>query len=96
MNTRKMSGIALISLMLTGCSTMNSNFSCNATAGDSCLSIEQVDSMTRFADDGAPNRSKSNMMKAENSLQSNQGAVAKMENGQSIWVARKARGQSWA
>jgi hypothetical protein len=36
------------------------------------------------------------MMKAENGLQSNQGAIAKMENGQSVWVARKARGQSWA
>ena len=96
MNTRKMSGIALMSMWLAGCGTMNSNFSCNATAGDSCLTIEQVDAMTRFADDDAPNRSKRNMMKAENSLQSNQGAVAKMENGQSIWVARKARGQSWA
>jgi conjugal transfer pilus assembly protein TraV len=96
MNTRKMSGIALMSMWLAGCGTMNSNFSCNATAGDSCLTIEQVDAMTRFADDDAPNRSKRNMMKAENSLQSNQGVVAKMENGQSIWVARKARGQSWA
>lgn len=95
MNTRKMSLIALISLALTGCGTMNSNFSCNATAGDSCLTIEQVDSMTRFADDGIPNRSKRNMMKAENSIQS-QGAVATMRNGQSVWVARKARGQTWA
>lgn len=95
MNRRKMSGIALISLALTGCGTMNSDFSCNATAGDSCLTIEQVDAMTRFADDGLQNRSKRNMMKAENSLQS-QGAVATMRNGQSVWVARKARGQTWA
>jgi conjugal transfer pilus assembly protein TraV len=95
MNRRKMSGIALISLALTGCGTMNSDFSCNATAGDSCLTIEQVDAMTRFADDGIPNRSKRNMMKAENSLQS-QGTVATMRNGQSVWVARKARGQTWA
>ena len=96
MNTKKLSVVVMIVLTLTGCGTMNSNFSCNVTAGDSCLTIEQVDAMTRFADDDAPNRSKRNMMKAENSLQSNQGAVAKMENGQSIWVARKARGQSWA
>ena len=40
----------IISVLLTGCGTMNSNFSCNATAGDSCLTIEQVDAMTRFAD----------------------------------------------
>ena len=96
MSTRKMSFIALIALMLTGCGTMNSDFSCNATAGDSCLTIEQDDAMTRLADDGVPNRSKRHMMKAENGLQSNQGAIAKMENGQSVWVARKARGQSWA
>ncbi|MBJ16549.1 MAG: conjugal transfer protein [Legionellaceae bacterium] len=95
MNTSKMSFIALTALTLTGCGTMNSDFSCNATAGDSCLTIEQVDAMTRFADDGALNRSKRNMMKAENSLQS-QGAIAKMENGQSVWVARKALVQSWA
>ena len=36
---------------LTACSPVNSEFSCNKTAGDSCLTIEQVDSMTRFADD---------------------------------------------
>lgn len=95
MNTKKMSFIALTALTLNGCGTMNSNFSCNATAGDSCLTIEQVDSMTRFADDAVPNRSKRNMMKAENSLQS-QGAVATMRNGQSVWVARKAKEQTWA
>ena len=96
MKPRKMSFIALFALTLIGCGTMNSDFSCNATAGDSCLTIEQVDAMTRFADDGAPNKSKRHRMKAENSLQTNQGAVANMENGQSVWVARKARGQSWA
>lgn len=96
MNTRKMSFITLLSLMLLGCGTMNSNFSCNATASDSCLTIEQVDSMTRFADDRVPNSSKRHRMKAENSLQSNQGAIAKMDNGQSVWVARKALVQSWA
>ncbi len=37
--------------MLTGCSPMNTDFSCKATATDSCLNIEDVDAMTRFADD---------------------------------------------
>ncbi|MCW8419990.1 MULTISPECIES: TraV family lipoprotein [Fluoribacter] len=96
MNIRKMRTIALMTLTLTGCGTMNSNFSCNATAGDSCLTIEQVDAMTRFADDMAPHRTRRNMMNAEHSFQSNHGAVAKMNNGQSVWVAHKARGQSWA
>jgi conjugal transfer pilus assembly protein TraV len=44
--------LALLSMMLSACATMNSNFSCNATAGDSCLTIEEVDAMTRFADEG--------------------------------------------
>lgn len=35
--------------LLASCS-MNSQFSCNVTAGDSCLTIEQVDAMTRYAD----------------------------------------------
>ena len=43
--------LMVLAATLTGCGTMNSNFSCNATAGDSCLTIEQVDAMTRFADD---------------------------------------------
>jgi conjugal transfer pilus assembly protein TraV len=37
--------------ILTGCSTVNSSFSCNKTAGDTCLTIEQVDAMTAYADD---------------------------------------------
>ena len=38
-------------LILTGCSTTSSTFSCNKTAGDSCLTIEEVDAMTQYADD---------------------------------------------
>ena len=42
--------ISTISLLMSACSPMNSEFSCNATASDSCMTIEQVDAMTRFAD----------------------------------------------
>ena len=42
--------ISSITLLMSACSPMNSDFSCNATAGDSCITIEQVDAMTRFAD----------------------------------------------
>lgn len=41
-------------LLLASCATMNSEFSCKGTATDSCLTIEQVDAMTRFADDEKP------------------------------------------
>lgn len=32
--------------ILSGCSTMNSQFSCSKTAGDGCLSMDEVDAMT--------------------------------------------------
>ena len=88
--------ITLMPALLTGCGTMNSNFSCNATAGDSCLTIEQVDAMTRFADDVKPAPPRRGMMKAENTLQNFEGKVIKQNNGQSVWVAKKMEGQSWA
>jgi conjugal transfer pilus assembly protein TraV len=33
-------------VVLSGCSSMNSKFSCNVTAGDSCLSMDDVNAMT--------------------------------------------------
>lgn len=42
--------ISTTSLLMSACSPMNSEFSCNATASDSCMTIEQVDAMTRYAD----------------------------------------------
>jgi conjugal transfer pilus assembly protein TraV len=42
--------VSITSCLISGCSPMNSEFSCNATASDSCMTIEQVDAMTRFAD----------------------------------------------
>ncbi|AHE68493.1 TraV family lipoprotein [Legionella oakridgensis] len=86
----------LMAVLLTGCGTMNSNFSCNATAGDSCLTIEQVDAMTRFADDVKPTQSRRGVMKAENTFPSKTGKIIKQNNGQSVWVAKKVEGQSWA
>lgn len=86
----------LLALLLTGCGTMNSNFSCNATAGDSCLTIEQVDAMTRFADDVKPAPPGRGMMKAENNFKNFEGKVIKQNNGQSVWVAKKVEGRSWA
>jgi conjugal transfer pilus assembly protein TraV len=86
----------LLAIFLTGCGTMNSNFSCNATAGDSCLTIEQVDAMTRFADDVKPVPQRHAKLRAENNLQNFEGKVIKQNNGQSVWVAKKMEGQSWA
>lgn len=86
----------ILSVLLTGCGTMNSNFSCNATAGDSCLTIEQVDAMTRFADDVKPVLPRRGMMKAENNYQKLEGKIIRQNNGQNVWVAQKVEGQSWA
>jgi hypothetical protein len=34
------------SCLISSCSTMNSNFSCNATASDQCLTLSEVNAMT--------------------------------------------------
>lgn len=47
------SALCIVSLLMSACSPMNTEFSCNATASDSCMTIEQVDAMTRFADSGS-------------------------------------------
>lgn len=96
MSVRILSLIAVMMCVLSGCSTMNSNFGCNATASDSCLTIEQVDDMTRFADDAGPIRPAYDRIKAEHQLPKHQGRVVKQANGQSLWVAQKVEGQSWA
>ena len=95
MNIPRVVLIPILFMLITGCGTMNSNFSCNATAGDSCLTIEQVDAMTRFADDVKPTTPQRGMMKAENNLQEFEGKILKQNNGQSVWVAKKVEGRSW-
>lgn len=47
---RMLFALSIAAFAISGCSPMNSEFSCNATAGDSCMTIEQVDAMTRYAD----------------------------------------------
>lgn len=42
--------LLLLSLSLAACASNNSDFSCKATAKDSCLTIEEVDAMTCYAD----------------------------------------------
>lgn len=36
----------MLSLFLSACAPINTQFSCNETAGDKCLSIEEVNAMT--------------------------------------------------
>ncbi|HDV5785727.1 TPA: conjugal transfer protein [Legionella pneumophila] len=86
----------ILSVLLTGCGTMNSHFSCNREAGDSCLTIEQVDAMTRFADDVKPALPRRGVIKAENGRQNVQGKTIQQNNGENVWVAQKVEGQSWA
>ena len=72
--------------LLSGCSTMNSSFSCNETASDRCLSIEDVDRMTSFADDynRAPHASKfgSKQRSAQRSADDN-----KESSNELVWIA---------
>lgn len=38
--------ILLAVIINSGCSTVNESFSCNKTAGDSCLTMDEVNAMT--------------------------------------------------
>ncbi len=38
--------LLVMACLMSACSTGNSRFSCNATAGDSCLSMDDVNAMT--------------------------------------------------
>lgn len=95
MNIRSLGFMTGVLLGLTSC-TMNSNFSCNATAGDSCLTIEQVDAMTRFADESPSLASKPKIRNAKQSPFPHSGRLVQQTNGQSLWVAKKAEEHSWA
>jgi conjugal transfer pilus assembly protein TraV len=89
-------GLMMVGLMWLSSCTMNSKFSCNATAGDSCLTIEQVDAMTRFADELPPQQLRQRKTKASSKSSVYQGYVAKTPNGQSLWLAQKLKDKSWA
>ena len=71
--------------LLSGCSAVNSEFSCDQTAIDRCMTIEQVDRMTSFADDynRAPYQSKSGLKreKSQKNLTDNKESVGL------VWVA---------
>lgn len=38
--------ITLVTPIVTSCSSMNSKFSCNLTAGDTCMSMDEVNALT--------------------------------------------------
>lgn len=81
--------VTALSAGITGCSTMNSEFSCNATAGDSCLTIEQVDDMTRFTDTPFQQRNRSvhaPSLERRNSMRQSHAPVMQMTR-QGIWLA---------
>ncbi|KTD47793.1 hypothetical protein [Legionella quateirensis] len=73
--------------LLVGCGTMNSDFSCKVTAGDSCLTIEQVDAMTRFADGSdSQYRPRKTISKIRRSRKLTRPYLSKNDE-QPIWVA---------
>ena len=69
-------------LFISACSPMNTEFTCNATAGDHCLTIEQVDAMTRYADEGGQlHRHKANEHQHR----------GQTRGGTDVWVAPQQR-----
>lgn len=72
--------VSAIGFLLSACSPMNSEFSCNATAGDSCMTIEQVDAMTRYADVGRKKH-------GSTSKQHSRLAAQNQQDSALVWVA---------
>lgn len=83
--------LIIMSVLIEGCSTMNSNFSCDATASDACLTIEEVDEMTRFANDAAP----CTIVNAKKGQTQSLGYLVKNNKGQPIWLTQNIKDKSW-
>lgn len=54
MNYLRVMAGAFAILVLSACAPINTQFSCNETAGDKCLSIEEVHAMTEHVDKEVP------------------------------------------
>jgi conjugal transfer pilus assembly protein TraV len=68
--------------LISACSPINSQFSCNKTAGDSCMTIEQVDEMTRYADgNNNQNRSRTRQIEPRYEVVTHHGAK--------VWVLER-------
>ena len=46
--------VSVLVITLSACAPINTQFSCNQTAGDHCLSIEEVNAMTAHVDKDVP------------------------------------------
>jgi conjugal transfer pilus assembly protein TraV len=81
--------VGLSFLFLAGCAPVNTQFSCNATASDRCLSIEEVDAMTQSGSINTPHKRPMSHrwnpadMKADNRRSQSQMA----SKTQTIWIA---------
>ena len=80
--------IGLCGVCLSACSPINSSFSCNATAGDNCLTIEQVDAMTRYADGVTPYQSLKHQ-RAKSRESQRYSHLSQNTKDNAIWFAKK-------
>lgn len=78
--------ISTASGLMSACAPINSEFSCNATANDRCMSIEQVDAMTRFADGDSP---RSNVKRSQ--LSRSDGVLDEVTNDPraKVWLSQR-------
>jgi len=72
-------------MLVTSCATMNNDFSCNLTASDRCLNLDEVNAMTEDKD-----------MQVSSKIAQNRHASAAPEKGRKIWIApwKEANGLS--
>lgn len=96
LTTRQYLLLLVLISCLPACAPVSSDFSCNKTAGDSCLTIEQVDSMTRYADEpivsrrAHQSRAKHNTNSATKSKtgHSRQLYLSEYDHDKGVWIAR--------
>lgn len=79
--------LGLSLLLLSACSPMNTQFSCNATAGDHCLSIEEVNAMTESHEEHAGIWRERVRVAPKNTRRSSMKSQQWTHNTQTIWVA---------
>ena len=70
--------------VLTACAPINTQFTCNATAGDRCLSIEEVNAMTE--DNDAPIYKKESHRRLQKPICRSCNKV-QTSKSQTIWLA---------
>ena len=79
--------VSVSALLAVGCSPLNTQFSCNATASDRCLSIEEVNAMTETHEEHQGMWRERVAITPRKACKSCGQKVRKAHDARTIWVA---------